>query len=51
MNRYVFAWGEVVSEKEVYSLMEEVSGEKLERKFVSFDSLDQSLKIIALMIG
>jgi len=34
VNRYVFAWGEVLSEKNVYAVMEEVSREKLDRSFV-----------------
>lgn len=34
LNRYVFTWGAVVTENEVYAIMEEVSGEKLERKYV-----------------
>jgi hypothetical protein len=35
LNRYVFAWGEELAEKEIDGIMEEVSGENLERKFVS----------------
>ena len=29
LNRFVFAWGEELTEKDIYSVMEEVSGEKL----------------------
>jgi hypothetical protein len=35
LNRYIYAWGSVLAENEVYSIIEELSGEKLERKFVS----------------
>jgi hypothetical protein len=31
----MFAWGDCLSEKEVYEVMEEASGEKLERKYVN----------------
>jgi hypothetical protein len=34
LNQYVFAWGEEMTEKEIYSVMEQVSGEKLPVKFV-----------------
>ena len=34
LNRYVFAWAEEMTEKEIYSVMEEVSGEKLPVNFV-----------------
>ena len=35
LNKYVFAWGEELTEKEIYASMEDVSSERLERKFVS----------------
>ena len=34
-NKYVFAYGEEVTERGIYAVMEDVSGEKIERKFVS----------------
>ncbi len=34
LNRYVFAWGEEMTEKEIYSVMEDVSGEKLPVNYV-----------------
>jgi len=34
LNRYVFAWGEEMTEKQIYSVMEQVSGEKLPVNFV-----------------
>ena len=34
LNRFVFAWGEELTEKDIYSVMEEVSGEKLPVNFV-----------------
>lgn len=43
LNKYVFTWGDVLTEKEIYAIMEEVSGEKLERKYVRPDILDALL--------
>ena len=34
LNKSVFCWGDVLSENHVYNLLEEVSGEKLERHYV-----------------
>jgi hypothetical protein len=39
LNRYVFAYGEELTEREIYAAMEEVSGEELEQKFVSSSCL------------
>ena len=39
LNRYVFAYGEELTEREIYATMEEVSGEQLEQKFVSSSCL------------
>lgn len=35
LNRMVFAYNEVVTHNQMYDLMERLSGEKLERKYVS----------------
>ncbi|KAF7330996.1 Glycoside hydrolase [Mycena venus] len=35
LNKYVVAYGDVLSENEIFEIMEELSGEKIERKFVS----------------
>ena len=40
LNQYVYTWGDVLTEKEIYTIMEEVSGEKLERKYVRRDILN-----------
>jgi len=37
LNKSVLAWVFVLSENEIYSIMEEVSGEKLEKKYVRPD--------------
>jgi NmrA-like family protein len=34
LNKSVFCWGDVLSENQVYEILEEVSGEKLERHYV-----------------
>ena len=34
LNRYVFAYGEELTERKIYGVMEDVSGEKLQRTFV-----------------
>jgi hypothetical protein len=40
LNKYVFTWGDVLTEKEIYSIMEELSGEQIERKYVCPDILN-----------
>ncbi len=35
LNRNVLASGEELTEKEIYAIMEDISGEKLERKIVN----------------
>lgn len=42
LNKYVYAWGEALTETQIYDVMEEVSGEKLERIYVC--TLNNSLK-------
>ncbi len=39
LNRYVYTWSDVLSENEIFDLVEEVSGEKIERKYVRYLSL------------
>ncbi|KAF7367917.1 Glycoside hydrolase [Mycena sanguinolenta] len=40
LNRFVAAYGDVLSENEIFSVMEEVSGEKIvERKYISADEI------------
>jgi hypothetical protein len=39
LNRYVYTWGDVLTEKDIYTIMEEVSGEELERKYVRLEIL------------
>jgi NmrA-like family len=34
LNKYVYGWGDLLSENQIYNIMEEVSGEKLERVYV-----------------
>jgi hypothetical protein len=43
LNQYVFAWGEEMTEKEIYSVMEEVSGENLPANFVRTPIYDCNL--------
>ena len=33
-NKYVFCYGELLSQEELFAKMEELSGEKIERKYV-----------------
>ncbi|KAF8858696.1 NAD(P)-binding protein [Acephala macrosclerotiorum] len=47
LNKYVYCWGEVLNENQIYDAMEEASGEKLERVYVSDEELitqEQQLK-------
>lgn len=41
LNRMVFAYDVVLSQNEIYDLLENISGEKIERKYVSRASLIQ----------
>lgn len=34
VNQYVFCYGELLSQEEVFAKMEKLSGEKIERKYV-----------------
>ncbi|KAH7409047.1 isoflavone reductase family protein [Cadophora sp. MPI-SDFR-AT-0126] len=34
LNKYVYGWGDLLSDNDIYDIMEEVSGEKLERIYV-----------------
>ncbi|CZR63605.1 related to Isoflavone reductase homolog P3 [Phialocephala subalpina] len=34
LNKYVYGWGDILTENQIYDMMEEVSGEKLERVYV-----------------
>jgi hypothetical protein len=34
MNKYVFCYGELLSQEALFAKMEELSGEKIERKYV-----------------
>ncbi|KAE9376097.1 isoflavone reductase family protein [Stipitochalara longipes BDJ] len=43
LNRYVFVHGEELTEKGIYAVMEEVSGEELERKFVSEQEIQEEV--------
>ncbi|KAJ7463473.1 hypothetical protein B0H11DRAFT_2175167 [Mycena galericulata] len=39
LNRFVFTYGDVLSQNELFALMEDVSGEKIERNHISADEL------------
>ncbi|TVY42056.1 Isoflavone reductase-like protein [Lachnellula subtilissima] len=39
LNKYVFCYGELLSQDELFARMEELSGERIEREFVSPDQL------------
>ncbi|KAJ6605415.1 hypothetical protein DFH09DRAFT_1121358 [Mycena vulgaris] len=39
LNKSVFTYSDVISENEIFALMEEMSGEKIERKHVSADDI------------
>ncbi|KAF7373835.1 Glycoside hydrolase [Mycena sanguinolenta] len=41
LNKYVAAYGHVSSENEIFALMEEMSGEKIERKHLSPDEMEK----------
>lgn len=34
LNRYVYTWSDVLSENEIFEIVEEGSGEKIERQYV-----------------
>lgn len=34
VNKYVFCYGELLSQEEIFAKMEELSGEKIERQYV-----------------
>jgi hypothetical protein len=38
LNKFVFTYSDVLSQNEIFALMEEMSGEKVERKYVSTSS-------------
>jgi uncharacterized protein YbjT (DUF2867 family) len=43
LNKYVFFFGAVVSQHETIELLEELSGEKIERKYVSAEELESQI--------
>ncbi|KAN0112330.1 isoflavone reductase family protein [Hyaloscypha variabilis] len=45
LNRYVFAYGEELTESEIYAAMEEVSGEQLEQKFISEQEIQEEVVV------
>ncbi|OJJ62817.1 hypothetical protein ASPSYDRAFT_171979 [Aspergillus sydowii CBS 593.65] len=43
LNRYVYTWSDVLSENEIFDLVEEVSGEKIERKYETAQQIEKRL--------
>ncbi|KAJ7165838.1 hypothetical protein C8R46DRAFT_1096354 [Mycena filopes] len=39
LNKFVVAWGEVLSENEIFNTMEELSGERIVREYISADTI------------
>ncbi|KAF4631391.1 hypothetical protein G7Y89_g6741 [Cudoniella acicularis] len=39
VNKYVFCYGELLSQEEIFARLEELSGEKIERQYISPDQL------------
>ncbi|KAJ5273547.1 hypothetical protein N7478_008672 [Penicillium angulare] len=44
LNRYVYSFGEVLSENEIYRIVEELSGEKVESTRVSTESIEEAVE-------
>ncbi|TGO26390.1 hypothetical protein BPAE_0060g00050 [Botrytis paeoniae] len=40
LNKSVFGWGDLLTENQIYSLLEELSGEKLDRQIVSIKDIE-----------
>ncbi|KAJ7890350.1 hypothetical protein B0H13DRAFT_2252672 [Mycena leptocephala] len=47
LNKFVFTYSDVLSQNEIFALMEEMSGEKVERKYKSADAIMASRKSAA----
>ncbi|KAF2188489.1 isoflavone reductase family protein [Zopfia rhizophila CBS 207.26] len=46
LNKYVYTWSDLLSQNQVFSILEEMSGEKIERTHVSADNIEKSIKQI-----
>jgi hypothetical protein len=46
INKYVFCYGELLSQEDVFVKMEELSGEKIERKYVRFPTISLPLDLL-----
>ncbi|KAJ5108868.1 hypothetical protein N7456_005543 [Penicillium angulare] len=44
LNRYVYSFGEVLSENDIYRIVEELSGEKVESTRVSTESIEEAVE-------
>ncbi|KAK0664340.1 Isoflavone reductase-like protein P3 [Lasiodiplodia hormozganensis] len=44
LNKYVFACSDVLSENQIYSIVEELTGEKLERSQISYEEIEAKAK-------
>ncbi|BCS18471.1 aromatic alcohol reductase [Aspergillus puulaauensis] len=44
LNRYVYTWSDVLSENEIFELVEEGSGEKIERKYETAQQIEKRLE-------
>ncbi|KAL1845783.1 hypothetical protein Plec18167_004976 [Paecilomyces lecythidis] len=41
LNKYVYTWGDVLTENEIFSIVEELSGEKIEKNYVSAETIEK----------
>ncbi|KAE9368234.1 isoflavone reductase family protein [Stipitochalara longipes BDJ] len=44
LNKYVYCWGDLLNENQIYDVMEEVSGEKLERVYVPNEDIEAQVE-------
>ncbi|KAH6666963.1 isoflavone reductase family protein [Halenospora varia] len=44
LNKYVYCWGDLLNENQIFNVMEEVSGEKLERVYVPNEEIEAQVR-------
>ncbi|KAJ9364962.1 isoflavone reductase family protein [Paecilomyces variotii] len=44
LNKYVYTWGDVLTENEIFSIVEELSGEKIDRNYVSAETIEKQVQ-------
>ncbi|PGG99547.1 hypothetical protein AJ79_08484 [Helicocarpus griseus UAMH5409] len=47
LNKYIYTWSDVLSENEIFNIVEEMSGEKIEREYESAQEVEQKVAAAA----